>query len=60
VAELCRSECQRHCGDDSREVAQRIDKADAYLESHCGSGRSVELPAERAAPTPHPLNDLLR
>ena len=60
VADLCRGACQRRCGDESREVAQRIEKADAYLEGHCGSGRSVDLPLERLAPTPHPLNELLR
>jgi len=57
---LCRGACQRRCGVESREVAQRIEKADAYLEGHCGSGRSVDLPLERLAPTPHPLNELLR
>jgi hypothetical protein len=56
---LCRGACQRRCGDESREVADRIEKADAYLENYCGSGRPAELPSERLAPTPHPLNNLL-
>jgi len=60
VSDLCRATCEQHCGDQSRTVADRIARADAYLETQCGSGKSVDAPAERLAPTPHPLDNLLR
>jgi hypothetical protein len=60
LADLCRAGCEQRCGDQSRALSDRIERADRYLEAQCGSGRSVDAPAERLAPTPHPLNNLLR
>ncbi|HUE38577.1 MAG TPA: hypothetical protein VMR29_03685 [Candidatus Binatia bacterium] len=60
VAELCRAGCEQRCGDHSAALVERIERADAYLDGHCGSGRAVEVPTARSAPTPHPLDDLLR
>ncbi len=61
--DLCRSHCVASCGEDTTALQSHIAEQESYLESRCGSGKPVEPGDSLApppAPTPHPLNDLMR
>jgi hypothetical protein len=63
LGDLCRSRCAAACEAESPALRGHIAELESYLESRCGSGKPVE-PGEpiapRLAPTPHPLDDLMR
>jgi hypothetical protein len=63
LGDLCRSNCTAACEAESSALRGHITDLESYLESRCGSGQPVEhgesITPQRA-PTPHPLNDLMR
>jgi hypothetical protein len=63
LGDLCRSNCTAACEAESSALRGHITELESYLESRCGSGQPVEhgesITPQRA-PTPHPLNDLMR